>query len=282
MARLASLGGIPDADPRDLVASLSLRHQPYAVGIYEVGQGNCNAILDSQFVALLYFDFGGGVTQNAKTFPPQLRHFCFFYKPTIVLSHWDWDHWSSARAKRDPEAQQQTWIVPRQTFGGVHGAMAASIVSSGRLLIWPNTLPALRVGFIEIRKCTGAPRNDDGLVLLAHDPQRERLPIRLTGDAQYEFMPEVFHTSYAGLVAMHHGGRMSSSAPKPSPAGNLVYSFGRDNSFDHAFPETRNWHIACGWTRALETANPKTPQPAHIAIGWGLLAPPVLRCHGHC
>jgi hypothetical protein len=42
---------------------------PSAAAVYDVGHGNCNALLDSAGFPGLYFDFGGGVLANRKSFP---------------------------------------------------------------------------------------------------------------------------------------------------------------------------------------------------------------------
>jgi hypothetical protein len=67
-------------------------------------QGASNAAVAAG-VVWLYFDLGGAVNGNLGTFPPELRRFCFSTHPPVVLSHWDWDHWSSAsRGGRDVES----------------------------------------------------------------------------------------------------------------------------------------------------------------------------------
>jgi hypothetical protein len=57
----------------------------------------------------MYADLGGGVIGHATSFPADFKRLCLTRSPTIVLSHWDWDHWSSAG--RFPAAQTMTWIV---------------------------------------------------------------------------------------------------------------------------------------------------------------------------
>jgi hypothetical protein len=129
-------------------------------------QGASNAAVAAG-VVWLYFDLGGAVNGNLGTFPPELRRFCFSTHPPVVLSHWDWDHWSSA--SRDPRAQAETWIVPRQGaakgLGPVHRTLLARLLQRGRVLVWPQGLRALRVAAYELLACTGTTRNDGGLAL---------------------------------------------------------------------------------------------------------------------
>jgi hypothetical protein len=70
-------------------------------------RGSANAVLDLNGVPCMYADLGGGVIGHATSFPADFKRLCL--TPTIVLSHWDWDHWSSAG--RFPAAQTMTWIV---------------------------------------------------------------------------------------------------------------------------------------------------------------------------
>src|SRR5579871_3626379 len=95
------------APPNDIFPSASqgqLEHVLLPTGahnhcgaVYDVGQGNCNAILGGNHFThhpILYFDMGGGVLNNAHTYPNALGSLCGFMHPPVVLSHWDWDHWS--------------------------------------------------------------------------------------------------------------------------------------------------------------------------------------------
>jgi len=285
ISKLASLDHLPDATEQEIRRALRLDHEAFAAAVYDVGQGNCNAVVDDEYVPLLYFDFGGGVTRNAPTFPAGLRKFCFRHRPTIVLSHWDWDHWSSAA--RDVAAQACRWIVPRQMLGrlgGVHASMAANIVAAGKLLVWPTGNSSISNGHLEIRKCMGKPRNHDGLALVISDPQSTGQPILLTGDAEYGSIPGALGKDYGALVASHHGGPMRSAAvPSSTTAASnrVVYSFGAGNSYHHALGATRANHIAGGWTCSLDTD--AATRPSHVGIGWGNVKPGgVMPCAGAC
>ncbi len=115
----------PDAEEDDISDSLSPVTNSHCTAVFDVGQGNCNAVLDSYGRPCCYFDFGGGITNNAFTYPLALSSFCFCSNnPPIVLSHWDWDHWSSAMryhgAPLSPGAAAARWIVPRQSITTVH------------------------------------------------------------------------------------------------------------------------------------------------------------------
>lgn len=59
--------------------------------VYNVGQGNCNAITNYRCIPCIFYDFGGGAYRNARTYPNNLE-FDFSEEPLVILSHWDWDH----------------------------------------------------------------------------------------------------------------------------------------------------------------------------------------------
>ena len=137
LADKTSMDDVPEADEDELERILSRIEAPRAVAVYDVGHGNCHAALD-EHAPVLYFDFGGGVLANRRTFPAGLTQFCFSYEPPIVLSHWDWDHWSSAN--RDTRAYARTWILPRQGvkgLGAVHRTFLARLLQHGTVLVWP-------------------------------------------------------------------------------------------------------------------------------------------------
>jgi hypothetical protein len=286
LADKTSMDDLADADASDLDAVLAGLPEPDAVAVYDVGQGGCNAALAAGFVRL-YFDIGGGVNANRETFPQALQGFCFSQAPPVVLSHWDWDHWSSAN--RDPRAQAQTWIVPRQGaakgLGPVHRTFLARLLQRGRVLVWPQGLPSLRVGAYELLACTGRTRNDGGLALaLRRTVDGTARRMLLPGDCRYDHVPTAADGQLTSLVAAHHGGRTKSTLiPQPDGCteGRLVYSYGRYNQDRHPFDSVRNDHTTAHWYPALETAarSPARTTPGggktlgHVHLYWDTAAP---------
>jgi hypothetical protein len=177
-----------------------------------------------------------------------------------------------------------TWIVPNQQLDPRHAAMASHIQSSGRLLVWPNGLPGISNAGLTVYKCTGKPRNSDGLAIsVALNDGRDR--ILLTGDASYRYIPLPSGQTYAGLVASHHGGKMRGSAiPAPDPSGLIAYSYGPGNTYSHALPDTLAKHRKAGWTSELHTANPLASRPANILLTSPRpsTVPHSLPCQGRC
>ena len=201
LSRLTSLDFVPDASPKDLSALFVQPMGPArGLAVYDVGQGNCNAICTIFGTPLVYFDFGGGTTNNLKTYPKNIR-FCFGAQPPVVLSHWDWDHWASGT--RDTNSLDVKWIAPRQRVGLNHAKFANDLASRGNLLLWPKNLNFLPTPFGNIVRCTGTGRNDSGLAFYprfftASGTQVEAL---LPGDARYSTIPESTAKAFDAVVA---------------------------------------------------------------------------------
>jgi len=240
-----------------------------------------------------YFDLGGGVLANAGTFPSSLQQFCFTKQPPVILSHWDFDHWSSAN--RDTSSLNSTWIAPRQSVGPSHAALMASIMKTGRLLLLPAGFPAAWRGQLFLERCTGSGRNHSGIALtLSEMPAGGGEKMLFPGDARYSCLPSYSsQQSYLSAVVPHHGADMRNRTvpycPKQSQS-RLVYSFGAGNTFSHPRMITRQDHDAAGWRDPLVTPGApsyevretayRIPSPrGHVLLGWNThLTPPPLPC----
>lgn len=266
-----SLEFLDDADPGDIEAVLSLGGDADAAAVYDVGQGACNALLRGGAPAL-YFDFGGGALQNTKTFPEALRRFCMTQLPPVVLSHWDWDHWSSAR--RWPEAMARTWIVPRHdnSLGPVHTRFLGDLLAVGKVLVWPDGLPEMTVGRVTLARCTGSVgnRNDSGLAMtLGTPPGQEGGPMLFPGDAGYQHVPGADST-FTSVVVPHHGGQTRSTWVPSSDGldtGRLVYSYGAGNSYLHPLTEVQRAHKPT-WRQRLHTPLRGPEGLGHVHLCW--------------
>ena len=248
--------------------------------VFDVGQGSCAALRDDAGAVLVYVDLGGGVMANAKTFPHKLRTFCFGSEPLIVLSHWDWDHYSSAR--RDPWAYQQHWLVPYQEdLGPVAIRHAADILAhGGQVQVWPATFCGDTERF-GIHQCNGTSRNDSGLAVTFNlgGGARALFP----GDADYSYLPEQAGKAARCLVVTHHGAEMrTQQAPRADalPGSRLVYSYGAGNQWEHPRTAAFEAHQAAGWPphspdgpspTVRWTATRAHDEPAHVPL---LLGPP--------
>ena len=248
------------------------------IGVYDVGQGSANGLCDVSAMPRTYFDLGGGVLGNAHTFSPLLQNFCFTQNPPVLLSHWDWDHWSSGA--RFPAAGNMDWIVPNQALGAVHATFAAGLAAKGKLRVWPNTLPSVSVGQLQIVRCQGKGRNHSGLAVEVAGPRGEA-PILLGGDARYNVVPGALNSSYTSVVVPHHGADMRNRATPVCPrlpASRAAYSCGVNNSFGHPRNVTERDHDGSGWDHQSRHKVPwidrntmalRPVSLGHIGLTWG-------------
>ena len=257
-------------DPPSFLRRLGRVKRSAGVAVYDVGQGNCQALLDEHLhIPLLYVDFGGGVLFNSNTFPKSLRGFCFTERPPIVLSHWDWDHWSSAY--RYPIALSQEWIAPPVPETPIQQAFAADLYAKGHLSIWDNGWPSeLRAGGVRIERCTGRTSNDSGLAVTFNSGAIGRRSCLLPGDAAYRFVPSVAAAErFNALCMSHHGGRLHSKHyPLPKRNAVAVNSAGPRNSYKHPMLATLASHFEAGWPMPVVTGT-SGQRPCHVFLPWG-------------
>lgn len=286
LAGIFSLQHFPKISVTGLRASLK-KACAKTLAVYDVGQGNANALLDK--LPSLYFDLGAGVYRNKKTTPANLR-FCFTKKPKILLSHWDADHWAGAyeTATGTPPAYlalQREWIAPLQTVGPLHIAFANDIIAHGgslqiynpaagtvdRVTLANNTELRLGLG-------SGSGRNDSGIVAVVENsnlnPSRTWV---LTGDCSYTHIsPSLAPNNPIAVVVPHHGANLYGGAAAPNPFRGvngycrLLYSFGADNAHGntgvrHPTLNTATLNIGARWSHGtwhLPAPGNAAPSPA--------------------
>jgi hypothetical protein len=265
---MKSLKHLPTPTPTQLSRLLGTTSADY-LGAWDVGQGNANALLDASYRASAYFDLGCGVYRNAWTRPANLE-FCWSGSATIVLSHWDADHWSGAKiatAAGNRPALSRDWIVPVQYVTVVHLTFASSI-SSGRLwgLLTGTSLSIGGGRQVTLSLGNGASRNNSGIVMLVENGSSGSDAWLLTGDCDYNYMATPSNQLIA-LVVPHHGASLApgSAAIGPAMSANyrrVVYSFGANNAHgkatSHPTPKGVDVHFQAGWSHGSWTP-PATP-----------------------
>jgi len=263
-----SLTGADPVDEDEVGAILTLDEAgPSIVGAYDVGQGSANALCDDTGRPLVYVDLGGGVYQNAKSYPyqPGDDPFCCAHDQPVLLSHWDSDHWVSA--DKFPQYTALTWIVPRQSLGPSHLKFAAKVKANGSLRVFdPPAGWTAHTGVGLLQRCTGINKNDSGFALLGPDP--DELPVLLPGDCGYQHIPDTGDQRLGGLVATHHGGVLKAAArasiPGPNGPGRAItYSWGDPNSYGHPRSPTVQAHEYVGWDSAYRLDTPLA-QRGHV------------------
>ncbi|MFV3334961.1 hypothetical protein ACNFIA_28885 [Pseudomonas sp. NY15437] len=243
------------------------------LAIYDVGQGNSNALISStnETCPVVYFDMGCGIGAHASTVPAGLD-FCTCNNPLVILSHWDQDHWAGALRIKS-KAFSLTWVVPRQQLDAVHKSFAHEIISAGgRLLVLDmpkDSAGSSRLPNSQLLKFTlgiGSSRNNSGIVLAIenNDPQFPSSWL-LTGDCAYSHIPKSLqYPPPVAVVAPHHGGVTKLHNIAPSPAihndyNRLIYSYGPDNKFrttQHPTSSSVRIHDLAGWDMGIWNTAP--------------------------
>lgn len=272
------MNDLSDASDAALARKVAPRSRVAAVSVYDVGQGNWNALLGPDDVPEIYFDLGGGVLGNLHTFPKPLTGLCTTNQPLVVLSHWDWDHWSLA--ERETSALSLTWIVPRQRLGPVHAQFLRRLLCKGEILVWPEGLESVEMGQVRIEKCTGSAknRNHSGLAMVVSNgatSQQQTEKVLLPGDCRYTAIPGARDPNLVSVVVPHHGGSLRSSfVPDPLvvPHGRLVYSYGGGNTYEHPCEVTEATHRRKWASERRTSTRPQTPSSeglGHVHLYWG-------------
>lgn len=232
----------------------------HKLNIYNVGQGSLTAIADESNTPLLYFDLGGGFAWNKSTYPNTLK-LCFSTTKTVVISHWDNDHLETAKRyfKNDPSVLADiTWIAPEQNITPSYFKLASKMNASGNLIIWPKALRgSVSFWFGKLIKCNGPDKNHSGLALVVESPNNSIKNVLNPGDAAYKFIPRTKKIKFDGLVATHHGANFDdSNSPVPlCENGNIAYSYGTNNSYNHPKILAIDAHTVQGWTNRKDTIN---------------------------
>jgi beta-lactamase superfamily II metal-dependent hydrolase len=253
------------------------------VVVLDVGQGSAAALVDGSGHVRAYVDLGAGVLRHAGTYPPAMQDFCLMHGPTVILSHWHYDHFHGAN--KTPQAQQLVWIAPNQTLGpGPQSAMAQTILSNGTLLLWNGRRP-LRHGALTLERCTGSGQNRSGIAVWVEGPGRADA-ILLPGDAGYADIPSLNRgrpRRVRSLVVAHHGGA-APGTPPPDPHhadSRAVISCGHRNRYGHPLPRALTDLGAQGWSIGAPRSEiddrmtqRRTRGLGHTGLTWGAPFPP--------
>lgn len=250
----------PDANHASLIQALRPQCALEALVCFDIGQGAASALLCQCGMPIYYFDTGCASGRNAPTAPASIN-FCTCSSPTVILSHWDTDHWAGAVGHVG--LLTRSWIVPRQTISITHTVFANDILKAGGQILVvgygaaPLTWSNSRQDY-DLQRATGTGRNGSGLVLIVTDAPTGRSWV-LTGDAGYDVIAQPAPADIAAMIVPHHGADMGAkSIPfgrMPNSYARLFYSFGPGNSHGPKTPPVRH-PIAAAVT-------------AHSGSGWG-------------
>jgi len=226
------------------------------VNVYNVGQGNCIGLVNSENQPLLYFDVGGGYGRNAVTYPIGFK-LCNTFNPPVILSHWDQDHYQTAVLDLEEEIFYSKWLVPFQKIGKTAKHIAYRLQQKNNLICWnESSYPRMDYTNFSIVKCSGPTnkKNSSGLALFVK--KRDENHILLPGDAIFSMIPNCSNENFTGLVVSHHG---SSGEINGMPSANLramiVYSYGKNNYEGHPTERAKKAYYNKDWKNRKNTVN---------------------------
>ncbi|MBS1994775.1 MAG: hypothetical protein JSS86_00635 [Cyanobacteria bacterium SZAS LIN-2] len=244
IAEAPSANSVTLVDPNHTTALTGIR-------VFDVGQGDCFGLLDQQSRVFCYVDYGGLANHPEDGSPGwSAQNLAVSYASgfaSIILTHWDKDHYYSA-VRKNPQADQCTWLVPRQWIS------PQALLFAGRLnraRCWPESLGKSSAKFpvgaqheIEIRKCQPfdpkalkEDRNGSGLVVTLNRKSGSVVLeyMLLPGDCHFDGIPPLPAGTIRALIAYHHGSQTHWKAKTGPVVANasanhtLVYSYGQRN-----------------------------------------------------
>lgn len=218
------------------------------VRVVDVGQASFSAIHISRqksSTVLGYFDVGGPLFFHHKTFPGVFHEQKMVpAKGFVVLSHWDFDHYSLAVSKI-PKLRDLAWYAPDQPVGPNAARLQALLGKKLTLLSAPN-FDVWRG--VELWKGTGASsnRNDSGYAMRI---TRTGGPVLLSGDLSYSMLPTGMGTKFSAILVTHHGGSFTGPPPLPLTKGAVAaVSYGLPNHYHHPNAVAIGLHSSAGWS----------------------------------
>jgi len=266
-----------------LEARLAVTAPITSIGAMDIGQGNCNLLLDTANEPFTYFDLGYPLWFYVGSLPANMNYANLggaYMGPItqnppandleVVLSHWDWDHW---RLGKVANMNTLRWIVPYQPIGGSALAFYNSLTN---VQVYNNGPFNGAGGTYDLYRCApgnlpaAAVLNNTGIAMNVH----MKLPVGtvpattvlMTGDANFSSIQGGPFNFVAGIEAVHHGSNAhGASGNLPAPIGGtpgrIFYSYGLRMQggvlvYVYGFPvpaAVNDYHVG-GWTIESATA----------------------------
>lgn len=224
-----------------------------SVCVMDVGQGNCNLVIDNNNEPTFYYDVGFPLFFYTATAPTAL--FAGTPPPSgpilqnnaanleVILSHWDWDHWRLAAIW--PGLAALPWTVPVQPVGGASLNFFNNNLPNCHVLPvgGPTTLNYGNFTAYRAYPPVGAHPamvvNNTGIALGIDTQLPVGAPathqVVITADANFDSLPAPFPLApnITGITAVHHGSNAHGAANNlPTPVapyglvGRIAYSCG--------------------------------------------------------
>lgn len=278
-----------------------------SVAVMDVGQGNCNVLIEDDDTPVTYYDVGYPLPFFVSSLPLNMRRndpaYLGPYQPTslnnmnVVLSHWDWDHW---RLGHVANLQNLDWTYPNQAMGPATANFVNGLANGN---VYPAAAPpGAGVNYV-ILPCTPLPgmppaalMNNSGLALATFTripsvvlPHPNLHLVVLTADANFNTLAGVVNPAapafpfLVAATAVHHGSN-NYGAPNNLPApvipdGRIVYSYGvSGNTGNHPYGFPGNVAVgnyqAAAWGANPANARSTAEGPNIHPVGAGPLPPP--------
>lgn len=259
-----------------------------SIGVYDIGQGNCNILFNNLLEPLTYYDLGYPLWFFLNSVPAVMRvgNGAFMGPITdntagnleVILSHWDYDHWRMGGYAAMNNIQ---WTVPVQPVGPTALAFWNSIPAHLRV-IYPPGIPFQMDPNFVLLDCQPTPgmappaiMNNTGIAIwletLLPTTDANRHTVLLTGDANCDSAYAI-HPNFGamtGLLAVHHGSN-THGAPNNLPAQAAAYNGQGRVFYSYGVSSVTGAH-AYGFPNAAAVAS-------YRAAGWGHVPPTVMEC----
>lgn len=243
---------------------------PGKIRIVDAGQAHCAEIYDrsNPGQVLGYFDVGKPLNFFSATWPIPPPTLNIPQEGFVILSHWDYDHYSMALAFA-PGLLNLEWIAPMPSSPSpTAAALIAMLGPKVSLIGAPNLVP---FSGLTLHKGLGPAkdRNNSGYVLRV---ALENEDILLAGDVEYKYMAPGAMVGLSGILAPHHGAKQTLGPPPPlGGTGRVAFSFGHPNKYGHPDAGLISAHTAIGWAATA------THWVAIPSLGPPGVAPPIVR-----
>jgi hypothetical protein len=258
---LFSLDRFTIADAETISREFTVNLPDSYLNVYNVGQGSCNAIVNSKNVPITFLDVGGGWGPNNFTYPNALD-LCTCSLQSVIISHWDKDHVETLRRysyNKWSKFTEKKWLAPAYGFTPFYHKLAVRLATTGKLFLLPqNAFATINCGLFSVIPCTGTDKNGRALAIEVNTTgERSLAKILFPSDAGYVHIPGIHTSTYKSLVATHHGAEFpNKNFPVPITLnGNIAYSYGLKNTYLHPKSNAEIAHLNGGlsWTNRLDS-----------------------------
>nr|MCB7500941.1 hypothetical protein [Enterobacter roggenkampii] len=242
-------------NPLDGVASLT------GIRVHHVGQGDALSVLDQNNQPVFHIDYGG---RQSSPYKPSAQRAPLIDAAlpidagrTLMLSHWDEDHWCAARIGTKVLSDAH-WLVPRQ-LTSPRAVERSTRISTIHCIPERFVGTALQFETIEgdalwfeklgafVPGATSEDCNATGVAFAITSKNKEA--ILLPGDApfhlsrHYQYLKDEGYT-LRGVLAFHHGANthwttatedLLRNWPPAKQGQHVVFSYGEPNAYGHPY-----------------------------------------------